>query len=56
MCNREPTAAEQTILEYVESAAEVQAPCKYGHYHCAAWDGGPCSNEQWLLLPECMQE
>lgn len=20
-------------------------PCEYAHYGCAAWDGGPCSDE-----------
>lgn len=30
-------------------------PCVYGHYHCALWQRGPCSDElagQWVLTEE----
>ncbi len=26
-------------------------PCEHGHYDCACWDRGPCSNEVASFLP-----
>jgi hypothetical protein len=42
---------------YVRAVTESNEsePCRYGHYHCALVEGGPCSDEvagQWALTED----
>ncbi len=42
-----PTGKHVTRRQYLarHEALRDPPPCVYGHFDCAAWEGGPCSNE-----------
>lgn len=48
---RTPRGKSMTLRRYVAfqamrfSSHAGAAPCEYGHFDCAAWERGPCSDE-----------
>lgn len=50
---RTPAGGKISPRQYVERVCRLKfaEPCEYGHFGCAAWDGGPCSDEQAHLIP-----
>lgn len=39
-------------LAYAAMSRDRALPCKHGHFGCAAWEGGPCSNEMEAYVTE----
>jgi hypothetical protein len=55
MTNRKRPTNRKAAEEYVELVTKCDCPCVYGHFNCAAWDNGPCSDEltgEFKLLEE----
>lgn len=42
-----PKGKTMTASQYLATTSNLGAPnpCEYGHFGCALWDGGPCSDE-----------
>ena len=42
---RTPRGKFITVNQYVALAGRNDQPCEHGHFGCAAWNHGPCSDE-----------
>jgi hypothetical protein len=42
---RTPKGKFVTVKQYVALANRNDQPCEHGHFGCAAWEHGPCSDE-----------
>lgn len=40
-----PTGKRISFPVYFSQANRRNCHCEYGHFNCAAWDDGPCSDE-----------
>lgn len=47
---RTPKGKYITAKQYLALAQRNDQPCEHGHFGCAAWDRGPCSDELQCML------
>jgi len=47
---RTPKGRRITAKQYLNLANVNGLPCEHGHLSCAAWDGGPCTDELLSML------
>lgn len=40
-----PPKTQDEAREYLRLVRETDYQCEYGHFGCAAWEHGPCSDE-----------